>query len=355
MKLLLKQNNADIRQQIGKAGINVCACASFYGAEWLDYDTAVPGSVHGVGYTDGTDCETPEEVREQYLRTSKNIHVCKDVEEFIGMIRISDEKTLTPEQFIKNCTKNCSNELSLLEAGCLYQYAEWLTPEQALKAVEIARQEQLRHKDKLNFTAIPHLLEMMIPTERTKDYVTKLADTLEREGYTLDARIVRNRIRMMEGEEVAMAVMDEERSVEEESKLVADRLLEEVFPQDGDFLTEDVFREIVEKIARHFVNWQKQRFETNRLKASDEMTREEYDREVNFVNDIVYRKLRRPTFSDAIEYGIGYQKEKMKKEAVTGTYDSDDETSWITFDGWVASSANVGEKVRIIILNEEDR
>ena len=184
MKLLLKQNNADIRQAVEKAGINVCSCASFYGAEWLDYDTDVHGSVHGVGYTDGTDYDTPEEVREQFLKTSKDIHDCKDVDEFVRLIKLDEETRKTPEQFIRN------------------------TPDQARSAVELAREEYSRHKDKLNFTAIPGLLEMIRPTERAKEYAAKLADALEREGYGFDARIVRNKFRMIEGEEVEMAVMD---------------------------------------------------------------------------------------------------------------------------------------------------
>ena len=40
---------------------------------------------------------------------------------------------MTPEQFIKDYSKHCSNEL--FEGG----FHEWLTPEQALRAVEIAK------------------------------------------------------------------------------------------------------------------------------------------------------------------------------------------------------------------------
>ena len=40
------------------------------------------------------------------------------------------------EKFISDCTKNCSNES--LKNGFYYS---WLTPDQARKAVEIAREE----------------------------------------------------------------------------------------------------------------------------------------------------------------------------------------------------------------------
>ena len=49
------------------------------------------------------------------------------------------------EKFIQDCTRNCSNAVAysgILE-GSELRYHEWLTPEQARKAVEIAREEML--------------------------------------------------------------------------------------------------------------------------------------------------------------------------------------------------------------------
>ena len=48
------------------------------------------------------------------------------------------------EKFIQNCTRNCSNELCAVEdrfGKKVISYHEWLTPDQARKAVEIAREE----------------------------------------------------------------------------------------------------------------------------------------------------------------------------------------------------------------------
>ena len=48
------------------------------------------------------------------------------------------------EQFIKDCTRGCSNELCAVEdryGKKVISYHEWLTPEQALAAVEIAKEE----------------------------------------------------------------------------------------------------------------------------------------------------------------------------------------------------------------------
>jgi len=52
---------------------------------------------------------------------------------------------MTPEQFIKDCTQSCSNELIAVEdthGKKVIFYHEWLTPEQALRAVELARHEK---------------------------------------------------------------------------------------------------------------------------------------------------------------------------------------------------------------------
>ena len=48
------------------------------------------------------------------------------------------------EKFIQENTKDCSNELIAIESKDgkeVISYHEWLTPDQALRAVEIAREE----------------------------------------------------------------------------------------------------------------------------------------------------------------------------------------------------------------------
>ena len=48
------------------------------------------------------------------------------------------------EKYISDCTRNCSNELIAFESRAgkeVISYNEWLTPDQARKAVEIARDE----------------------------------------------------------------------------------------------------------------------------------------------------------------------------------------------------------------------
>ena len=46
------------------------------------------------------------------------------------------------EQFIQDCTKTCSNEIEWSTEGFpSHDYALWVTPLQALRAVEIEREE----------------------------------------------------------------------------------------------------------------------------------------------------------------------------------------------------------------------
>lgn len=66
-------------------------------------------------------------------------------------------------------------------------------------------------KKEYTFKAIPRLLEMIQPTDRAKLYCQKLIDSLEQEGYSTDAKIVKNRLKIMNGEKVAMATMDEQK------------------------------------------------------------------------------------------------------------------------------------------------
>ena len=50
------------------------------------------------------------------------------------------------EKFIQDCTRNCSNELIAVESRAgkeVVSYHEWLTPDQARRAVEIARAEMM--------------------------------------------------------------------------------------------------------------------------------------------------------------------------------------------------------------------
>lgn len=63
---------------------------------------------------------------------------------------------------------------------------------------------------KYTFKSIPRLLDMIEPSKKAKYYCQRLIDTLKEEGYTTDAKIVGDCLKMMNGEKVGMATMDEE-------------------------------------------------------------------------------------------------------------------------------------------------
>ena len=81
-------------------------------------------------------------------------------------------------------------------------------------------QEELMNK-RFTFKVIPRLLEMIEPTDRAKKYIAKLSYTLDVEGYSTDAKIIRERLKIMNDEKVAMTTMDEE-PVNEPNKELAE-------------------------------------------------------------------------------------------------------------------------------------
>ena len=82
---ILKENSEAIRKKITDAGIDVCHCASFVDAGWLDYSTVVANGVHGNGYP--YEGMTREATRAMFLHEVKNPVWCKDVDEFIKLIK----------------------------------------------------------------------------------------------------------------------------------------------------------------------------------------------------------------------------------------------------------------------------
>ena len=75
----------------------------------------------------------------------------------------------------------------------------------------LERQGKETSEKEFTFKALPRLLEMMEVSDRAKAYTEKLAVALDNEGYHTDAKIVRESIKIMNGEEVPMATMDEQK------------------------------------------------------------------------------------------------------------------------------------------------
>ena len=72
----------------------------------------------------------------------------------------------------------------------------------------------MENKTKPYFIPILRLIEL-VPNDvwkekpHKKEYVEKLIKCLENEGYVVDAKLVNERLRAINGEEIAWAVMDE--------------------------------------------------------------------------------------------------------------------------------------------------
>ena len=82
---ILKDNSEEIRKKILDADIDVCLCAKFVDADWLEYHTSIANGVHGNGYP--FEGMTKEETRSLFLHEVQNPVFCNDVEEFIRLIK----------------------------------------------------------------------------------------------------------------------------------------------------------------------------------------------------------------------------------------------------------------------------
>ena len=94
------------------------------------------------------------------------------------------------EKFIDDCTRNCSNELVAVESRAskeVISYHEWLTPDQARKAVEIAKEELLEEI----CVWIKHL--QVKPTYFDVDW-------LQREWYFERDKLIKDLKQVMKGE-----------------------------------------------------------------------------------------------------------------------------------------------------------
>lgn len=88
MTIVLKENSKAIREKIQEAGIDVCVCAEFKDACWLDYHPGITSSVHGVGYYgEEADTYSQEDALNRFVSESKDLVWCEDVDEFIAKIK----------------------------------------------------------------------------------------------------------------------------------------------------------------------------------------------------------------------------------------------------------------------------
>ena len=86
------------------------------------------------------------------------------------------------EKFIQDYTKNCSNELCAVEdkfGKKVISYHKWLTPDQALRAVEIAREEIYEWLNEKLPTYIDYRCRGV--GENTKEFVNDLKQAMKDE------------------------------------------------------------------------------------------------------------------------------------------------------------------------------
>jgi len=204
--------------------------------------------------------------------------------------------------------------------------------------------------DRLAFKAIPRLLEMIEPTDRAKSYTAKLADALEVEGYSTDAKIVRESLKIMNGEKVPMATMDEE-PVNEELEEAAKHYLYSNILYDDVYVGNLTDKDCIE-MSKFGAKWQKEQFEKNRLAACKKQTKEEAEIEADFFMGIIENEHRQPTFDDAIKYGMKKMKEQMMAKAIDG------EVGYWNLRGLSVNvklpySVEDGDKVKVILIKED--
>lgn len=225
----------------------------------------------------------------------------------------------------------------------------------AVEFIGSSLQEEPVSKDKFTFTSLPRLLDRIKPTDRAKWYSSRLADALEKEGYITDAKIVRESIKIMNGEKVPMATMDEE-PVSEELEEAALQYLSKHYDTN---IIWDKDEKCVVCDFKAGAKWQKEQFEKNRLAACDRQTEEEAEREQDFVMGIIENEHRKPTFDDAIKYGMRLQRENMMKDATdvtvhveAGNYPYIPQIELYDYDKDIPL-ANEGDKYKVILIKEK--
>lgn len=144
-------------------------------------------------------------------------------------------------------------------------------------------------------------------------------------------------------EAIDMAVKSlQEEPISEDLEKEIKRYQQEVYDRDT----------TVKDVAHHFANWQKERFEKNRLAACDRQTPEEAEREMNFAINIIEKEHRTPTYDDAIKYGMKLQKEEMMIKTIDAQCFGFQGAALFSFR-LPADKYLVGSKVKVIVVKEE--
>ncbi len=125
------------------------------------------------------------------------------------------------------------------------------------------------------------------------------------------------------------------------------------FPsRDGKLKESDIIAAV-----RYGANWQKERFEKNRLEHCDNITDVQYDLESEFVSCHIEKNNRPPTYLDAIEYGMKLKKEQIMQcavEASVNCYEASGDLAYVEFVADIPMSQfKKTDKAKVMILKDE--
>ena len=134
----------------------------------------------------------------KYMSSTDALHTTMSLEKAFPELKESEDERIRNAliEHIKGIYKgSCTEEISKERD----MFLAWL------------EKQENQHKP-FTFKALPRLLEMVDRNERSISYSNKLAEALKNEGYTLDSNIVKESIKLMSGEDVPLATMDEKES-----------------------------------------------------------------------------------------------------------------------------------------------
>ena len=154
----------------------------------------------------------------------------KDLQDLFPELAESEDERIRKE-FCKDIWTFIPNEKA-------HKYIAWLEKQGDQKSVD----------KEYTFKSIPRLLDMIEPTDRAKSYCKKLIDSLQTEGYSVDAKIVGECLKQMNGEKVAMAVMDNEKQDEKKpQRMVSAEAKEALYDKPTDEEMKELLRTEYEK------------------------------------------------------------------------------------------------------------
>ena len=179
--------------------------------------------------------EAFERARNVWRFSSDNAEIMR-MEELFPELNKSEDNMIK-EELIKHLKDGVEG---YMPAGDSEDYARWLA--------WLEKQGKETSEKEFTFKALPRLLDMIEPTDRAKSYCKKLIDSLQTEGYSVDAKIVGKCLKQMNGEKVAMAVMDTEKQDEQKpQRMVSAEAKEALYDKPTDAEMKELLRTEYEK------------------------------------------------------------------------------------------------------------